>query len=300
MTTELGVEHISFDEDALEIILKDVGGAFDGDQRRFLRERGESRYQSLLVIERDPARETLMGDLDALQSYPKGVYVLITTKLDSQNKWRVFVGMTGSNEEILDIYRRATDINMSVGVNGHSLSLTQCLEEQNKKCPPSMSNWDLAVVIPEEKNVFFLFSALLSIFKKAEGFAQYKALNSKVSLDLSAMHSAYHYLFGNPKTRAMLYHPALFISDPDFWNSILGFVALLPRAIKAWNWLRDRRERRKAEKLEGKYTIPQKSGDINNKNKGDSNATFNATGDINISIVINVSAEYLNENLPRE
>ena len=98
----------------------------------------------------------------------------------------------------------------------------------------------------------------------------------------------------------MLYHPALFISDPDFWNSILGFVALLPRAIKAWNWLRDRRERRKAEKLEGKYTIPQKSGDINNKNKGDSNATFNATGDINISIVINVSAEYLNENLPRE
>ena len=301
MTMELSVERILTEEDAFEIVLKDIGGTFDVDQHRSLRERGGNLYQSLLVIERDPESEALMGDLDALQSYPRGVYVLIDTKLRSDNKWKVFVGTAGSSEEIINICRVVTDSTSTIGVADNAPTLAECLDEQNKKCPPKMKEWDLAVIIPEEKNTFLLFAALFSIFKKAECFTQFKDLNGEVSIDLYGMHSVCHYLLKNSRTQTFLSHSSIYISDPNFWISILGLVASLPGAINFFmDKIRNRRERKMAKELEGKYTFLQKSGDINNKNKGDSNATLNTTGDINISIVINVSAEHLNKNLPRE
>lgn len=166
MTIELSVERVLADGDEFDIVLKDVGYSFDVDQHRSLRERGESLYQSLLVIERDPKHRILMGDLDALQSYPSGVYILIKTESDSKNKRRVFVGMTGSDKEMIYIRSRATNPNLAGRGGGHSPTLAQCLEEHNENCPPSMKEWDLAVIIPEERNAFFSLVNFILFFEK--------------------------------------------------------------------------------------------------------------------------------------
>ena len=309
MTIELSVERTSVSEDEFEIVLKDVGDTFDADQHRSLRERGENLYQSLLVIERDPERRILTGDLDALQSCPSGVYILIDTKPDSKNKRKVFVGMAGSNEEMLHIHRRATDTYLESRGNSHSPTLAQCLEEQNENCPPGMKDWDLAVIIPEDKNTFFLFATLFSIFKKAKGFSAPKALNRRVSYDLFRMHSDAHYFFACFQGSNFFYFLDHYdwVSDIPWYIRTLMFMGSI--VMKLW--------RKIAKSEDEKFIAGQKieisvKGNNNTvilnqlENSEDKVLTIKVKGKNNIVIInnydylTNVSVGYLNAHFPKQ
>lgn len=309
MAIELSVERTSFSEDEFDIVLKDVGYSFDVDQHRFLSERGEDRYQSLLVIERDPESRILTGDLDALRSYPRGVYVLIKTEPDTKHKRRVFVGMAESNEAILDIYRRGIDINLASNGDGHSPTLAQCLEEQNHKCPPYMKGWDLAVIIPEEKNPFFLFGALFSIFKNAEGFISFKTLNRGVSYNLFRMHSDAHYFFAGFEGLDFFDFFEHFDGVSNIFWYIRIFIFVCSIVMKLRN---------KVAKSEGEKFAKDKKIKIVNKGKGNEvivNQTENNDG-IRLTIknkgkgnkviinnyhyLTNVPVGYLNAHFPKQ
>lgn len=300
MTIELSIANISSTEDELEIVLKNAGDTLDADRQRFLREAGKSQYGNLLVFERYPKERILKGDLNALRKYPSGVYVLFKTEPNSKNKIKVFVGVAGISEEMIGILCTSKSINLKMDDINLLPTLASSLEKQNGNPPKSMSDWDLAVIIPEQKQQFFLFDTLISIFKEAEGFNLYKTLNSQVSHDLYKINSDYHYFRQNIIAKTMMYNSFLLLADPSFWASILSFAVSLYQVINTVKDKRNRSETEKAEKLEGKYTIPQKSNKINNKNKGDNNTILNVNGDINFDIIINVSAEHLDKNFSQE
>ena len=223
MAFELSFENIWPGGDEFDIVLKDIGYAFDADQHPHL---------NLLVIERDPERRILTGDLDALGSYPKGVYVLIKTEPDSNNKRRVFVGMAGSDKRIFDIYGGGTDIYWASRGDGHLLTLSQCLEEQNMKCPLLMRDWDLAVIIPEDKDPLSLFGALFSIFKDSEGFISLKTLNRRISYDLFRMHSDAHYILANFGVSRFIYFFEYFDEASYIFRYIHLFMLVCSIAMK--------------------------------------------------------------------
>ena len=169
MAFELSFENIRPGGDEFDIVLKDVGYAFDADQHPLLRERGKSLYQSLLVIERDPERGILTGDLDALGSYPKGVYVLVNTRLTPKNRRSVFAGMAGVDFMSV-INRERSDIDLETIDADRELGLFKCLRKKSEKPPKNMGNWDLAIVIPTLDDPFILYEILCNMLGESKDF----------------------------------------------------------------------------------------------------------------------------------
>lgn len=239
MTIELSIVPASQDGNSFEIIPGDMTGMPDADRLQFLREAEDGRYSRLFAFERKTEAQFLMNDLDTLGHYSRGVYILIQTERLQKNIARsspkhskVFVGMTEDHERVIGFYEQIKGADQGIEILDPLLTLDQCLIEQNQYPPEGMGNWELAIVIPEHENTALLYSMLLAIFDKAEGFDLKKSLNKSTEFDLRRMHDNHYLFFGSPETKAFLLSSDFLPTDLSTWVSILCGLTVLWEKIK--------------------------------------------------------------------
>ena len=232
MTIELSLVPASPDWNSIEIVPGDITGISDVDRVRFLQEAEEGRYSRVFAFQRETNTESLIGDLGVLEDCSRGVYILIQTDWRKM-RCKVFVGMTEDYKRVIDLYEAMKGANQRIEVFDPVLTLDQCLIEQNQKPPVGMSNWDLAIVIPEHENTALLYSMLLAIFDEAEGFDLKKRLNKSTKFDLRRMHDNHYYFFGSPETVALLLNSDFFPTDLDSWVSVLCGLTYLCAVISS-------------------------------------------------------------------
>ena len=238
MAIELSIVPASPDGNSFEIVPGDMTGMPDDDRLRFLQEAEEGRYSRLLAFQREPNEKSLIGDLESLQDCSSGVYILIQTERLQKNiaksspkHSKVFVGMTEDYGRVIGLYEKTKDADQGIEIFDPLLTLDQCLMEQNQKPPIGMSKWDLAVVVPEYENTALLYSMLLAIFEKAEGFNLRRTLNSKAQFNLRRMHNNHLYLLGSFEAKSMMFSLDQIPTDLSFWYCILCSVIFISKKI---------------------------------------------------------------------
>lgn len=168
MTIELSIVPGSPDGSSFEIVPRDMTGIPDTDHLRSLWASGEVPQSRVFVFRRESSKKVLFGDLELLEGYSTGMYILVKTQLTGKNKRSIFAGVAGIRQITANDYWN--DKNMPAPDADCYLPLVECLRKQSDTPPSGILHWDLAIVIPMQMEPFECFLKLCSILSNSESF----------------------------------------------------------------------------------------------------------------------------------